>query len=113
MKAAHVTFVIFWIAGLFLLPRFYVYHQETTPGSAEDRAWIEREDGPHDHPDAGDADRLGARPDARVHISMPWGSVGSAKLALVVALDRIPGLDWRLRQEAGATAIGRCDKKCG
>ena len=43
VKAAHVTFVIFWMAGLFLLPRFYVYHQETTPGSAEDRAWIERE----------------------------------------------------------------------
>lgn len=44
VKAAHVTFVIFWIAGLFILPRFYVYHHETTPGSAEDRAWIERED---------------------------------------------------------------------
>ena len=43
VKAAHVTFVIFWIAGLFLLPRFYVYHHETTPGSAEDRAWTERE----------------------------------------------------------------------
>ena len=41
--AAHVTFVIFWMAGLFLLPRLYVYHQESTPGSAEDRAWIERE----------------------------------------------------------------------
>ena len=44
VKAAHVTFVIFWISGLFLLPRFYVYHHATTPGSAEDRAWIERED---------------------------------------------------------------------
>jgi len=41
--AAHVTFVIFWIAGLLLLPRFYVYHQETAAGSPEDRAWIERE----------------------------------------------------------------------
>jgi putative membrane protein len=41
--AAHVTFVIFWMAGLFLLPRFYVYHQETAVGSPEDRAWIERE----------------------------------------------------------------------
>jgi protoporphyrinogen IX oxidase len=41
--AAHVTFVIFWIAGLFLLPRFYVYHQESAVGSPEDRAWIERE----------------------------------------------------------------------
>ena len=44
VKAAHVTFVIFWMAGLFLVPRFYVYHHATTPGSAEDRAWIERED---------------------------------------------------------------------
>ena len=44
VKAAHITFVIFWLAGLFLLPRFYVYHHATTPGSAEDRAWIERED---------------------------------------------------------------------
>ena len=43
VKAAHVTFVIFWMAGLFLLPRFYVYHQEATVGSPEDRAWIERE----------------------------------------------------------------------
>ena len=43
VKAAHVTFVIFWMAGLFLLPRFYVYHQETAVGSPEDRAWIERE----------------------------------------------------------------------
>jgi putative membrane protein len=43
VKAAHVTFVIFWIAGLFLLPRFYVYHQEAAVGSPEDRAWIERE----------------------------------------------------------------------
>lgn len=43
VKAAHVTFVIFWIAGLLLVPRFYVYHHESPPGSAEDRAWIERE----------------------------------------------------------------------
>jgi putative membrane protein len=43
VKAAHITFVIFWMAGLFLLPRLYVYHQECTPGSPEDRAWIERE----------------------------------------------------------------------
>lgn len=43
VKAAHITFVIFWMAGLFLLPRFYVYHQEAPVGSPEDRAWIERE----------------------------------------------------------------------
>lgn len=44
VKAAHVTFVIFWIAGLFIVPRYYIHHQQATPGSAEDRAWIERED---------------------------------------------------------------------
>lgn len=43
VKAAHVTFVIFWMAGLFLLPRFYVYHHTTSAGSVEDRNWIERE----------------------------------------------------------------------
>lgn len=42
-KAAHVIFVIFWIAGLFLLPRYYVYHQESAPGSEEEKRWIERE----------------------------------------------------------------------
>jgi putative membrane protein len=43
IKAGHVIFVMFWIAGLFMLPRFYVYHQESTPGSAEEKKWIERE----------------------------------------------------------------------
>jgi putative membrane protein len=43
LKAAHLIFVIFWIAGLFLLPRFYVYHQESAPGSEEEKKWVERE----------------------------------------------------------------------
>lgn len=43
IKAGHLIFVIFWIAGLFMLPRFYVYHQESAPGSAEEKRWIERE----------------------------------------------------------------------
>jgi putative membrane protein len=43
LKAGHVIFVIFWIAGLFMLPRYYVYHQESAPGSDEERKWIERE----------------------------------------------------------------------
>ncbi len=43
IKAGHVIFVIFWIAGLFMLPRFYVYHQETAAGSAEEEKWIQRE----------------------------------------------------------------------
>lgn len=44
VKAAHLIFVIFWIAGLFMLPRFYIYHQPVVPGSADDRLWIDRED---------------------------------------------------------------------
>ena len=43
IKAGHVIFVIFWIAGLFMLPRFYVYHQEAQAGSTEEERWIERE----------------------------------------------------------------------
>ena len=43
LKAGHLIFVIFWMAGLFMLPRFFVYHQEAAIGSAEDAAWTERE----------------------------------------------------------------------
>jgi len=43
VKAEHVIFVIFWMAGLFMLPRFYIYHHGCTPGSAEDKQWIDRE----------------------------------------------------------------------
>jgi len=43
VKAAHVVFVIFWMAGLFMLPRYLVYHQEAEPGSAEAARWVERE----------------------------------------------------------------------
>ncbi len=43
VKSAHIIFVIFWIAGLFLLPRYYIYHQEAVPGSDEEQRWIERE----------------------------------------------------------------------
>jgi putative membrane protein len=43
LKAGHVIFVIFWMAGLFMLPRFFVYHQESEPGSAEEARWVDRE----------------------------------------------------------------------
>ncbi len=43
LKAAHIIFVIFWVAGLFLLPRYYIYHQEAAAGSDEEARWIERE----------------------------------------------------------------------
>ena len=35
IKALHVIAVIAWMAGLFYLPRLFVYHCETVPGSAE------------------------------------------------------------------------------
>jgi protoporphyrinogen IX oxidase len=43
IKAVHIIFVIFWMAGLFMLPRFFVYHQEAETGSAESSTWVERE----------------------------------------------------------------------
>lgn len=43
VKAFHIIFVIFWMAGLFLLPRFLVYHQEAGVNAPEAAVWIERE----------------------------------------------------------------------
>ncbi len=35
IKAFHVISVIAWMSGMFYLPRLFVYHTETTAGSAE------------------------------------------------------------------------------
>ena len=35
IKAFHVIALIAWMAGMFYLPRLYVYHCDTLPGSAE------------------------------------------------------------------------------
>ncbi|GAA0265819.1 protoporphyrinogen oxidase HemJ [Alteraurantiacibacter aestuarii] len=43
LKAGHIIFVIFWMAGLFMLPRYFVYHQEAAEGSPEEATWIDRE----------------------------------------------------------------------
>jgi putative membrane protein len=43
LKAGHIIFVIFWMAGLFMLPRYFVYHQEAARDSIEAAAWVERE----------------------------------------------------------------------
>ena len=43
LKAGHIVFVIFWMAGLFMLPRYFVYHQESAPGSPEEARWVDRE----------------------------------------------------------------------
>ena len=43
LKAGHIIFVIFWMAGLFMLPRLFVYHQEAPEGSDEAANYVERE----------------------------------------------------------------------
>ena len=43
LKAGHIIFVIFWMAGLFMLPRYFVYHQEAAPGTQEEAKWVDRE----------------------------------------------------------------------
>lgn len=45
VKAAHLIVVIFWMAGLFMLPRYLVYHQEALALHRADEAaeWVDRE----------------------------------------------------------------------
>ena len=43
LKVGHILFVIFWMSGLFMLPRYFVYHQESEVGSAEEARWVDRE----------------------------------------------------------------------
>jgi protoporphyrinogen IX oxidase len=43
LKAAHIVFVIFWMAGLFTLPRYLVHHQEALERPEEAAQWVERE----------------------------------------------------------------------
>lgn len=43
LKAGHIIFVIFWMAGLFMLPRLFVYHQECPSDSPENALWVVRE----------------------------------------------------------------------
>jgi protoporphyrinogen IX oxidase len=43
VKAGHIIFAIFLMAGLFMMPRFFVYHHQCAVGSEEDRKWIDRE----------------------------------------------------------------------
>lgn len=33
IKVLHIIFIIAWVAGLVMLPRYFVYHAGTTPGS--------------------------------------------------------------------------------
>ncbi len=42
LKAGHIIFVVFWMAGLFMLPRQMLYCALSAPGSAEESLWGER-----------------------------------------------------------------------
>lgn len=42
LKAGHIIFMVFWMAGLFMLPRQMIYLHGTAPGSAEAEAWARR-----------------------------------------------------------------------
>ena len=35
IKALHIVSVVCWFAGLFYLPRLFVYHSEAEPGSRQ------------------------------------------------------------------------------
>ena len=68
VKAAHLTFVIFWLAGL--VPASALLRSITRrrrSGSPEDRAWIERETRVRlNHPYSGDAGGVDTWVDARI-----------------------------------------------
>ena len=42
LKAAHIIFMVFWLAGLFMLPRQLIYVHAAAPGSEEQAMWIKR-----------------------------------------------------------------------
>ena len=42
IKAGHIIFMVFWMAGLFMLPRQMIYLHDTAPGSPEAESWARR-----------------------------------------------------------------------
>jgi len=42
LKSGHVIFMVFWMAGLFMLPRQCIYMLDHEPGSAGEAKWAER-----------------------------------------------------------------------
>ncbi|WP_108789559.1 CopD family protein [Erythrobacter sp. Alg231-14] len=42
LKIGHVTFMVFWLAGLFMLPRQCIYMLDHAPGSDGEAKWAER-----------------------------------------------------------------------
>ena len=79
VKAFHIIFVIFWMAGLFLFPRYLVHHQEAL-GTPEAAAWEKRE-------------ALLRRMILSPSIGIVW-LLGVALAANVGLFDGQPGLGW-------------------
>lgn len=42
LVAGHVIFMVFWLAGLFMLPRQCIYMLDAAPGSADEAQWAHR-----------------------------------------------------------------------
>ena len=42
LKAGHIIFVVFWMAGLFMLPRQLIYVHPAPTGSGEEALWVHR-----------------------------------------------------------------------
>lgn len=42
LVAGHVIFMVFWLAGLFMLPRQCIYMLDAAPGSDEEAKWANR-----------------------------------------------------------------------
>ncbi|TMM48473.1 CopD family protein [Qipengyuania marisflavi] len=42
LKAGHIIFMVFWMAGLFMLPRQMLYMHSAPPGSEEEALWATR-----------------------------------------------------------------------
>ncbi|WP_298306479.1 CopD family protein [uncultured Erythrobacter sp.] len=42
LTAGHVIFMVFWLAGLFMLPRQCIYILDAAPGSEEEAKWSHR-----------------------------------------------------------------------
>lgn len=42
LKAGHIIFMVFWMAGLFMLPRQMIYCLAAPAGSPEEALWAER-----------------------------------------------------------------------
>ena len=42
LKIGHIVFMVFWLAGLFMLPRQCIYMLDHAPGSEGEAKWAER-----------------------------------------------------------------------